>query len=248
LFKRVPKERLYEGIVDQVMRSILSGELRSGDQLPTEAELVQQFGVSRTVVREATKALSSAGLVDVWPKRGTFITQPPIETVVNSRQLMYKLDDHQTLDSVIVVRRLLEVPAARLAAENAQPTNLEALAAYLRGMRSSVNDQKAFMSYDTAFHSELARATQNGLLSLLCQATLGMIIKPIFRMVEAGHETADLFPNMTERALRFHEGIYQAIVEKDGNAAEESMRHHLADVAGNLAYAREQGVLDDTDL
>ena len=74
MYKVVQTSRLYEQIVRQIEESVLKGDLKEGDQLPAERELAQQFGVSRTAVREAIKALHEKGLVDAFPGRGTFIT------------------------------------------------------------------------------------------------------------------------------------------------------------------------------
>ena len=74
MYKIVRTSRLYEQIVQQIEESIAKGALKPGDQFPAERELAQQFGVSRTAVREAVKALREKGLVEAYPGRGTFIT------------------------------------------------------------------------------------------------------------------------------------------------------------------------------
>src|SRR5437588_8483298 len=74
MYKTVQSSRLYEQIVQQIEESVLKGTLKTGDQLPAERELAQQFGVSRTAGREAMKALSEKGLVEAYSGRGTFIT------------------------------------------------------------------------------------------------------------------------------------------------------------------------------
>src|SRR5580692_74786 len=74
VYKTVRTSRLYEQIVQQIEESILKGALKPGDQLPAERELAQRFGVSRTAVREAVKALREKGLVEAYSGRGTFVT------------------------------------------------------------------------------------------------------------------------------------------------------------------------------
>jgi DNA-binding FadR family transcriptional regulator len=239
LFETLSKDRLYKGIVDQIIHSILSGKIRTGDQLPPEPELAQQFGVSRTVVREAIKALSLVGLVDVSPGRGTFVTQPPIETIASSLQLMFKLENH-SFDDLLFARHILEVPIARLAAENAKPENAKALEANLRGMEGSLNNPEAFIKYDTSFHAELARATQN--------AVLGILVQPVMMMLLATRQALVRVPDMAERALAFHKRIYQAVLNKDSDTAEKSMRDHLTQVAEDLDRARKHGILNVEDL
>ena len=86
MYKVVQTSRLYEQIVQQIEESILKGTLKEGDQLPAERELAQQFGVSRTAVREAIKALHEKGFVDAFPGRGTFIANG------NSNSMRQSLD------------------------------------------------------------------------------------------------------------------------------------------------------------
>ena len=74
LFEPLARDSLYMGIVDQISNMILLRQVGPGDQLPTEAEMARQFGVSRTVVREAVKALAARGLIHAVPGRGTFVT------------------------------------------------------------------------------------------------------------------------------------------------------------------------------
>ena len=76
MYKVVQTSRLYEQIVQQIEDSILKGQLKEGEQLPAERELAQQFGVSRTAVREAVKTLREKGLVEAYAGRGTFVTGP----------------------------------------------------------------------------------------------------------------------------------------------------------------------------
>src|SRR6516225_7536717 len=91
-YEPIQVKRLYEKIVEQIERRILTGELKVGDQLPAERELGEQFHVSRTAVREAVKALREKGLVEVRPGRGTFITNDTSQAVRDSLGRMLKIN------------------------------------------------------------------------------------------------------------------------------------------------------------
>jgi len=93
VYKVVRTSRLYEQIVQQIEETILKGDLTPGDQLPAERELAQHFGVSRTAVREAVKALREKGLVEAYSGRGTFITDGTSQAVRQSLDLMVVLRD-----------------------------------------------------------------------------------------------------------------------------------------------------------
>src|ERR1700692_920029 len=84
VYKLIRTSRLYEQIVQQIEESIVKGTLKAGDQLPAERELAQRFGVSRTAVREAVKALREKGLVEAYSGRGTFITDGTTQAVRQS--------------------------------------------------------------------------------------------------------------------------------------------------------------------
>jgi DNA-binding FadR family transcriptional regulator len=228
-FEPVTKDRLYRGIVDQVTEAILTGKMHPGDRLPTETELAEQFGVSRTVVREATQALRAQGLVDVSPGRGTVVTQPTFESVMASFQLMLKLEDH-SFDDLMVARHLLEVPVARLAALHALPENLEVLARCNDGMASALEDPATYMVHDTQFHEELARATQNTVLSVL--------IQPLVLMLQSGRRIVVRVPGKAERSLECHRRIYRAVAAGDPDAAAGCMADHLEQIAKDRERAR----------
>ena len=91
MYKIVRSSRLYEQIVQQVEESIHKGAMKPGDQLPPERELAQQFGVSRTAVREAVKALHEKGLVEAYPGRGTFVTDGTSYSMRQSLDRMLKI-------------------------------------------------------------------------------------------------------------------------------------------------------------
>jgi GntR family transcriptional repressor for pyruvate dehydrogenase complex len=236
MFEQLKKDRLYELIVDRIRQSILTGEMRPGHQLPTEPELSEQFGVSRTVVREAIRALRSQGLVEVTPGRGTFITQPPMETITNSLQILFTLEDRSP-EELIAARRILEVPLARMAAENIQPAGIATLKNLLSHMRESVDDAEEFIHYDTEFHAELACATQNRVLMLM--------IEPILAMMRSSREAAMRVHDMAERALTFHDRIFAAMEMGDSEAAGQAMQEHLDQVAEDMERARRFGKRDN---
>src|SRR5438270_11454004 len=91
VYRTVKTSRLFEQIVQQVEDSILKGQLKPGDQLPAERDLAQRFGVSRTAVREAVKALREKGLVEAYTGRGTFVTNGKSQAMRQSLHLIIKI-------------------------------------------------------------------------------------------------------------------------------------------------------------
>src|SRR6202047_2258322 len=104
MYKIVRSSRLYEQIVQQVEESIRKGALKPGDQLPPERELAQQFGVSRTAVREAVKALREKGFVEAYPGRGTFITDGTSHAIRQSLDRISKMGQTEGSGSLVEAR------------------------------------------------------------------------------------------------------------------------------------------------
>src|SRR5580700_7992530 len=124
IYRTVKTSRLYEQIVQQLEASILKGQLKPGDQLPAERDLAQRFGVSRTAVREAVKALREKGLVEAYSGRGTFITDGTTQAVRQSLDLMVKIGQPEGSKHLAEVRAILEPEIAALAAVRIQEPEL----------------------------------------------------------------------------------------------------------------------------
>ena len=116
MYKVVQTSRLYEQIVQQIEDSIMQGALKPGDQLPAERDLAQQFGVSRTAVREAVKTLREKGLLEAYSGRGTFITDGTSENIRQSLDRMIKMGQPEGSLYLAEVRAILEPEIAALAA------------------------------------------------------------------------------------------------------------------------------------
>jgi len=152
VYKLVRTSRLYEQIVQQIEESILKGDLKPGDQLPAERDLAQRFGVSRTAVREAVKALREKGLVEAYSGRGTFIT-----------------------DGTSEVRAILEPEIAALAAIRAQESDLATMREAVAIMDHAGQDPDAYIEADLDFHLALAEGAANPLILSLIDSIVGLL-------------------------------------------------------------------------
>src|SRR5579863_1981380 len=158
VYKLVRTSRLYEQIVHQIEESIVKGALKAGDQLPAERELAQRFGVSRTAVREAVKALREKGLVEAYSGRGTFITDGTSQAVRQSFDLMVKIGQPEGSTDLAEVRSILEPEIAALAAERAQDSDRATLREAVAVMDRALKDADAYIEADLDFHLALAEA------------------------------------------------------------------------------------------
>jgi len=213
--------RLYEQIVAQVEKQILSGKLRAGDRLATERELAEQFRVSRTVVREAVKTLREKGLVQGYPGRGTFITDGTARAARHSLGLLMKMGAADSASSLAEAREILEPEIAALAARRATPAQIDVLRQAVAAMDDAVRDAEAFIEADLRFHLALAHATQNAIIPTLLDPLVDLLReqrKSTFKRGGAAH------------GQHYHKKIFDAIVQRDVESAREAMRAHLKQV------------------
>lgn len=218
-------------VTRQLRELILRHDLRSGDVLPTERELGELFGVSRTVVREAVKSLAAKGLVDVRRGHGTVVTFPGVELVAETIADMLRSEGSEQVAFTRVheVRRLLEVEVAGLAAERRLSEDVERLHERLTALES-LREPEEWARLDIAFHAALARAAHNPLLSAL----LGSMTQVLLEV----RLTAGRLPDTQTRAQPFHRALYEAVAEGAPGAARKAMRAHMVEAESTFRRAR----------
>ena len=221
MYKIIRSSRLYEQIVQQVEESIHKGALKPGDQLPPERELAEQFGVSRTAVREAVKTLREKGMVEAYPGRGTFITDGSSYTMRQSLDRLLK-SGNDGFASLAEVREILEPEIAALATQRADAEDLAAMRQQVAVMEQAKRDPDAYIEADLDFHLALAEAAGNPIILSLIDSIVGLLREQrmgIFQ-VEGG----------PERGQYHHKRILEAVEHRDAVGAREAMKAHLKQV------------------
>jgi DNA-binding FadR family transcriptional regulator len=211
-------------IVDELARQIISGALAEGDVLPTEPALCDEFGFSRTVVREGLKLLEERGLVRVEQGRGTTVQPRSSWDLLDPGVLQIALgydEDMTLLDSLIAVRRVLERDMASAAAGRLADAELTELGEIIEKMERSFDDYDRFRAFDNDFHAIIMRASGN---------EVGLtIVRVIHRH---GGATPPLAATPESRAalrrtLAEHRAILEALAEGDGGLAGERIASHI---------------------
>lgn len=222
LYKLVRTSRLYEQIVQQIEESIVKGSLKPGDQLPAERELAQRFGVSRTAVREAVKALREKGLVEAYSGRGTFITDGTTQAVRQSLDLMVKIGQAEGSSHLAEVRAILEPEIAALAAVRIQDPELATMRDAVAAMDKAGRDPETYIEADLDFHLALAEGASNPLILSLLDSIVGLLREQRLRIFRV--------PGGPERGQLHHKRILDAVERHDSEGAREAMRAHLTQV------------------
>jgi GntR family transcriptional regulator, transcriptional repressor for pyruvate dehydrogenase complex len=214
--------RLSDQLAEALLRRIRSERMRPGDKLPTEAELSSEFGLSRTVVREAMRSLVARGIVDVRAGSGAVVAEVEAEAAAESLALFLEGRPDSDYDAMHEVREALEVRSARCAALRATPADITRLEASHEAMVARIDspDIEALALADVSFHASLAAASKNEILRTMLDAFRPVLMRP--REVNLVEE-----PARTE-AVESHAAILAAVRDRDPEAAEEAMRQHMA--------------------
>lgn len=221
--RRRPRTLALE-LVDSLGDRIRDGRIVPGDKLPTEAAIMEEFGVSRTVVREAISKLQASGLVETRHGIGTFVVG-----LGDGAAFRIAPEQIATLHDVIAVLELrigLETEAAALAAARRTERNLAEMRSALDAFAAALAEGRDAVGPDFQFHQEVARATQNPHFAEL-MSTLGAMIIPRARL-GAGADVSEAQRSYLLRANAEHENIFDAISNRDSDAARAAMRTHLA--------------------
>jgi len=229
------RRNLSRELVQVLEQRILAQQWRPGDKLPTEADIVRQFEVSRTVVREALSRLQAAGLVETRHGIGTFVLEP-------RPPMLFRLDpdDLETSFEVLAVLELrisLETETAGLAAARRSDANLTVMRAALDDFASNVARSETTVAPDFRFHQEIAEATGNRYFAEII-SYLGTTILPRTRLLSS-RMPPDQLTQYLQRVNREHEQILDAIAHRDTDFARAAMRIHLTNSRERLRAAQE---------
>jgi GntR family transcriptional repressor for pyruvate dehydrogenase complex len=221
LFGRVEREpRLSDKVAEMMRATIIDRQLAPGTALPSERELGEQFGVSRTVIREAVRALAAKGIVEVRTGSGLRVASVDEATALESLTWYIRGGQIEYPD-VHDVRSAIEVEMAGLAAERRTDEQLRALQDAHKHFQSVLDDVEAATLADLEFHGLIARATQNELFSALLGSIGGTLI-------DVRRET--LAVGSGKKTVAAHAKILAAIKQGDADAARDAMREHLSTV------------------
>lgn len=219
-FRAVLVTRSYEQVVEQIQEGIRGGALRPGQRLPTERELSETFGVSRAVVREALKVLSSMGLIESRQGSGTFVRTDPVPSITRAL-ILSATPEEESLLALFEVREPLEALAARLAAARRSPEQAVRIVAAAEETRRAADcdDRIRFSHGDQALHGTIFEAAANPYLT-----TVGSAVREV--LTQALHLVVSLTGTMAAAAEQ-HRRIADAMARGAGTDAAELMAAHI---------------------
>jgi GntR family transcriptional repressor for pyruvate dehydrogenase complex len=221
VFSQLQREpSLSDRVAESITEAIVSGRLSPGQPLQPERELADNFGVSRTVIREAVRSLAAQGLVEARSGRGMQVATVGSDAISRSMRLYLRGNASIDYRSVHEVRSALEIQMAGIAAERVTEENLARLADINERLgQLGVEDVRTAAELDVEFHSEIARATQNDLFGVMLDSVRDVLLEI--------RRSAFSAPGMIEYAATAHQRILDRLAERDPSAARAAMREHL---------------------
>jgi DNA-binding FadR family transcriptional regulator len=217
----VHQARAADVVVRQLEAQIVSGEIPDGTHLPAERDLMARFGISRTVVREAIATLASRGLVESRPRFRPVVRKPGYEAALAAvgGVVGHLLEHRGGVKNLYDTRIFLEAALARHAALNARKDDIAALREALEANQRAIPDSDSFYATDVAFHAVFYRIPRNPIFPAIHQAFTAWLSAHWQRMPRS--------PERNRVNYLSHREIYNAVVERDPDAAEKALNAHL---------------------
>lgn len=202
--------------------AIREKKLTAGSKLPTEREMCESFGVSRTALREALRRLNARGLISIQKGSGMYVSEINIQDAIDTLNLYYDLKfDKHLLEQIIEVRAIFEPQIAKLAAQNRTPGDLEELEKLLKDFASCDPDNTQLEAdLDNRFHLAIAKAARNPIIQITMEPIYSLL--PRMRNYIYGNIDGE-----KQHTLKFHRALVEALKKKDEEKAQEVMKGHL---------------------
>jgi GntR family transcriptional regulator, transcriptional repressor for pyruvate dehydrogenase complex len=231
-FERIKALPAYELVAEAIERKILSGLLRPGDPIGTESELVKQFGVNRSTVREGIRLLEQSGLVAREASRRLLVAVPHYDRLATrmSRALILQ---QVTFRELWHTSMALEPAVTTQAITYATDADLDAVEANIAATRAAQHSASAVANLDAAFHGLVAKAAHNRVL-LLAKEPSSLLVMPTVELILTNN------PAGIGRLIEAHENILAAIRRRDKAKALLWVERHLQDWRAGFERAGRQ--------
>jgi GntR family transcriptional repressor for pyruvate dehydrogenase complex len=219
------RSTLVDDTADKIRQMIFSGEIKPGELLPSRKELAEQFDVGISTIHEAVQSLSTVGLVESRPGKGTWVRHDALESVIHPSIITNRFGEIDA-DTIYEARLFIEVALAELAARKATPEDVERIWAALSEAHEVIADDEDFVGADWDFHLAIAEAAHNELLQAFYHLARELLLDFI--------EDAISLPNVKEEATEYHVAQAQAIEQHDPQKARQAALDHMLYVKERL--------------
>ncbi|OOM11358.1 FadR/GntR family transcriptional regulator [Clostridium saccharobutylicum] len=221
MLTNIKTPKVYDQVIEEIKNKIKNGEIKKGDKLPSEREMAESLGVSRTSVREALRALEVIGLVESRQGAGNYIRTNFNNSLFEPLSIMFMLQESSPKE-MYDLRETLELQCAKLSAKNIEDNELEFLTAILDRMYVAESEEES-LELDIKFHYLLAKTSRNVLLinvlEVISQLMDEFIKKSRMQILHEG--------NTRENLLEIHENLVRALKCRDELKVLSAMKEHF---------------------
>jgi len=220
-------------IAREILHKICAGGLEVGSQLPSEAQMLVEYGVGRGSLREALRLLESQGIIRIkaGPGGGPVVTGPTTHDFARTATMFFQAGG-MTFREVVDARLLIEPFMARLAAQRRDPALLQ----QLLGSKTSTENSPVYLKSSSDFHSRVGSMSGNRILNLIAHAMVDIFHLRVVGLLFPPEQWSDV--------AHAHDAIAKAIVDGDGPLAERLMREHMEEYA-RYVEARNPALMDE---
>ncbi len=211
---------------EKLREMIAERDMKPGERFPSEAEMVEMFGVGRSTVREAVKLLIAENIVEIRRGKGTFISSKP--GIVKDPLGLNFTDKKRLLANLMETRMMIEPQIAYLAAQRAKPENIQKISKIMDKMQEAENLKIDYTPYDLAFHTAIAECTQNDVLH--------RILPIICESIREGYRETVNVEGSFQRAIINHTKIFEAIKKGGAELAKLETERHLRQTLEDMKY------------
>ena len=218
----IVRKKLSDEVFARLKAMIETGELKAGDDMPSERELMERYGVGRPAIREAMQALAGKGLVEISQGERAKVLRITAESIIRQVDLPAKMmlsSSSDSLEHLKSARIFFERGMIREAATKATPEHIAELRALLDKQKASLGDADAFIDADMEFHQYIAQISGNPIFAAVCGAMLGWL--------KSYHTEMLIWTGRENFTLAEHEEIIRAIEKGNADLAEKAMIKHL---------------------
>ncbi|MCA0984445.1 FadR family transcriptional regulator [Halobacillus yeomjeoni] len=226
MFKPVLKSSLYKDVVNQLLEEIKKETWGPGEKFPGELELANEFEVSRNSIREALKSLQLMGVIESFPGRGTFVTKEAVRKIQNSELVSLLSDNEGSYMELLEVRMAIEAQASYLAAQRVDDEGIVKLENALRELEERMKKREDYAMQGFHFHMCIAELSQNQYILKFFQTISEELIAQRNLQYQ---EKID-----TDKSLKDHIDIFEAIKNRDADKAREAMHKHFIHAMGDV--------------
>jgi GntR family transcriptional regulator, transcriptional repressor for pyruvate dehydrogenase complex len=219
-FETVRRDKVYEGVAKQIERLILK-KLQPGDKLPSERELVETLGVSRSSIRDAIRSLELMGMVEPRQGAGTIVREISSDSLANPLANTLKRKE-ELIGELLDFRKMFEPELAARAATRASVNEVSEMEEILKRQEAKLRAGENAIAEDSEFHYAIALASGNSVVLKVLDTLMDLLRDSRVRSLQV--------EGRPQKSLAGHERILAAIIRHDAAGAKVAMRRHIDDV------------------